>query len=328
MTINEFISALDRGGYKPRQAGGGWTALCPGHPDRTPSLSISEGSDGRILLKCFAGCDHQRIVAGMGASQSDLFPETRSFATRPSRHYAAPTPRHLTPESIADRAAWPPFENPIDTGTAEENIAFQLLPRLSKLRGISSAGLTLAADRGLLRFCAHAGTLAWVVCDQTRLNAQVRRMDGQQWSEIGGKKAWTMKGSWASWPIGAEESGPYPVILLTEGGPDMLAAHYFICRHNREHDVAAVGMLGAGNNIPGDALLLLAGKRIVICAHTDEAGIGAAMRWASQLENVGATVSAPDLSELTQKNGEPVGDLNDALKISDSNELSDLIPKP
>ena len=32
-----------------------WMARCPSHEDKTPSLSIREGDDGRVLLHCFAG---------------------------------------------------------------------------------------------------------------------------------------------------------------------------------------------------------------------------------------------------------------------------------
>jgi hypothetical protein len=39
-----------------RPTGRGWMARCPAHRDRTPSLSIREADDGRLLLKCFAGC--------------------------------------------------------------------------------------------------------------------------------------------------------------------------------------------------------------------------------------------------------------------------------
>ena len=41
----------------------GWVARCPAHDDHDPSLSIREGADGRVLLKCFTGCDHKKIVA-------------------------------------------------------------------------------------------------------------------------------------------------------------------------------------------------------------------------------------------------------------------------
>jgi hypothetical protein len=46
-----------------RSAGRGrWMAKCPAHPDRSPSLSISEGRDGRVLLRCFAGCKTEDVL--------------------------------------------------------------------------------------------------------------------------------------------------------------------------------------------------------------------------------------------------------------------------
>jgi len=43
-----------------------WMAKCPAHDDRTASLSIAEGKDGKILLKCFAGCDFADILKAAG----------------------------------------------------------------------------------------------------------------------------------------------------------------------------------------------------------------------------------------------------------------------
>ena len=41
------------------------TARCPCHEDRTPSLSISDGEDGRLLVNCFAGCDPVEILRAL-----------------------------------------------------------------------------------------------------------------------------------------------------------------------------------------------------------------------------------------------------------------------
>ena len=56
-----------------RKSNGSWKALCPAHDDREPSLHVSEGDDGRALLKCFAGCENPQIVAAIGLDMSDLF---------------------------------------------------------------------------------------------------------------------------------------------------------------------------------------------------------------------------------------------------------------
>lgn len=52
----------------------GWLAKCPAHADNTASLSISEGSDGKVLLKCFAGCDFAAIVTAANVEPQALFP--------------------------------------------------------------------------------------------------------------------------------------------------------------------------------------------------------------------------------------------------------------
>ena len=54
--------------------GGRWLgtyglARCPAHDDRSPSLSIAEGHDGRLLLYCFAGCDFEAIRAALVAAR-------------------------------------------------------------------------------------------------------------------------------------------------------------------------------------------------------------------------------------------------------------------
>ncbi len=64
---------------------GGWSARCPAHEDRQASLSISEGRDGRVLLKCHAGCDHKKIVAVLGLEERDLFDADATLATLPKK---------------------------------------------------------------------------------------------------------------------------------------------------------------------------------------------------------------------------------------------------
>lgn len=53
---------------------GAWTARCPAHADKSPSLAVREGEDGRVLLHCFGGCSTADVVASIGLDMSDLFP--------------------------------------------------------------------------------------------------------------------------------------------------------------------------------------------------------------------------------------------------------------
>ena len=59
---------------KVKKVSGGYMARCPVHDDKNPSLSITEGNDGRVLLKCFAGCSTEEIVKALGLTMADLFP--------------------------------------------------------------------------------------------------------------------------------------------------------------------------------------------------------------------------------------------------------------
>ena len=68
MRIEDILSRLD----KVTKAGRGWKACCPAHDDKDPSLAIDEGSEGRILMKCWAGCDINSIATAMGLKVSDL----------------------------------------------------------------------------------------------------------------------------------------------------------------------------------------------------------------------------------------------------------------
>ncbi len=53
--------------------GSGWSARCPAHEDKVASLSVAEGRDGRVLLKCHAGCETRAIIAALGLTMADLF---------------------------------------------------------------------------------------------------------------------------------------------------------------------------------------------------------------------------------------------------------------
>ena len=60
-------------GVRQRQPGQ-WSARCPAHDDRGPSLSVRETSDEAVLLHCFAGCTVHDITALLGLDMADLYP--------------------------------------------------------------------------------------------------------------------------------------------------------------------------------------------------------------------------------------------------------------
>lgn len=52
-----------------------WVARCPAHKDRSPSLSIRELDDGRVLIHDFGGCSVESVLDSLGLTCRDLFPE-------------------------------------------------------------------------------------------------------------------------------------------------------------------------------------------------------------------------------------------------------------
>lgn len=69
MTAAEFANLV-----QGRQVGRDkWTARCPAHEDRSPSLSISAGRDGRVLVYCFGGCTTDAILSALQLGRRDLF---------------------------------------------------------------------------------------------------------------------------------------------------------------------------------------------------------------------------------------------------------------
>lgn len=60
-----------------------WLGRCPSHGDKTPSLSIREETDGRVLVHGFGGCSVEEILSAVGLSFDDLYPPR---PTRDDRH--------------------------------------------------------------------------------------------------------------------------------------------------------------------------------------------------------------------------------------------------
>lgn len=71
--IDTIISALKNNGCSPKKSDDQWTAKCPAHDDRNPSLSVGLGKDGRVLIKCHAGCNTEDVVHRLGLGMRDLF---------------------------------------------------------------------------------------------------------------------------------------------------------------------------------------------------------------------------------------------------------------
>lgn len=74
--IDNLISRLRK---VKRTGNGQFIACCPAHNDRSPSLSIREVEDGRVLLNCLAGCATEDVLSAVGLDFKDISPEKPIF---------------------------------------------------------------------------------------------------------------------------------------------------------------------------------------------------------------------------------------------------------
>ena len=71
---------------KGQRNGRGWLCRCPAHNDRSPSLSVGTGRDGRLLLSCFAGCtfdDVRSALMGLGILEAGSRDDRPSLPSGP-----------------------------------------------------------------------------------------------------------------------------------------------------------------------------------------------------------------------------------------------------
>lgn len=103
MTAEAIARAL--GG---RKAGAAWMARCPAHDDRAPSLSIADARDGKVLVRCHAGCDQRDVIAALrarGVWDADARRPSR-FSRKPDRPLPAEPDGDAIKRTEAALAIW------------------------------------------------------------------------------------------------------------------------------------------------------------------------------------------------------------------------------
>jgi len=101
MNLETLLSHFDG----VRETGyGKYIARCSAHDDRSPSLAVSEGDNGRLLLHCWAGCETENVLSAIGLKFSDIMPERvrpeHSYQPVRQRFDARQVLRVLRPEAI------------------------------------------------------------------------------------------------------------------------------------------------------------------------------------------------------------------------------------
>lgn len=94
-TAKEIANALS-GGKETRLGEGQWKSICPAHNDSTPSMTITDGKSGKLLVRCHKGCSGDDIIKAL--RDRGLWPEYNPKSK--NRDTWSPLP--IVPSSVND----------------------------------------------------------------------------------------------------------------------------------------------------------------------------------------------------------------------------------
>jgi hypothetical protein len=280
-------TALDAADCRPRGSPRKGMALCPAHADGSPSLSVGTGDDGRVLVRCFAGCRTEDILAALGLSWADLFsaPEgprpTKPFARRrpsdcptrgfPPREEVLAVWNSAIPVTTEDVAAVWLRSRGLDPEVVHAEDAARVIPHGAHLpRWAFGCGSTWS--RGLFRLLLSMydadGNLVTL---RARRITEARDNSPKELSPTG----FTSKGTVLADLVGRQMLGGSPPcggILIVEGVPDWLT--WATRRSDADEAPPAVLGVTAGAWTSTIAARIPDASRVVLRMHRDEAGEG------------------------------------------------------
>jgi hypothetical protein len=301
-SIRDLWHKLNIPGQPPRP---GQTISSPFREDKHPSFSIH--GDGYRAHDFGTGQDFSAI---------DFFGASRQIPTEQQiPEYVA----WLAQLGVLTRSAQPPQTPALAEVESLPAPTPEQCRQIASVRHLDVAAIDLAAKWGVLKIGVLFGYPSWILTDRSKLAAEGRRLDGEPYPAFGTlseRKAHSIRGTKKDWPVGLDSKGFDPVkvqkFVLTEGGPDYLAAIELILVHS-DVDAVPITMLGAQCLIHNFALKFLYPKSIRIIAHNDESKTGedGAKRRCEQLSQSGC-------KDVRVCRLPPAyGDLNDFLAKSD-----------
>jgi putative DNA primase/helicase len=80
-----------------RREGRVWRALCPAHNDHSPSLVIQDSENGKVLVKCWAGCGQDAVIRAL--SELGLWPNKGQLQRPISTVRATTKPEHSSDDT-------------------------------------------------------------------------------------------------------------------------------------------------------------------------------------------------------------------------------------
>ena len=80
-----------------------WMAHCPCHEDRTPSLSVRWGRNGKTIVGCKAGCRKQDVLAELSRRGISVSPQPPAPVKRPKRPVTLAKPVAVAAYTLSER---------------------------------------------------------------------------------------------------------------------------------------------------------------------------------------------------------------------------------
>ena len=279
MTSASIIANHLRG----KKSGNGWSAHCPAHNDKNPSLSISD-KNGKVLVKCHAGCSQSAVIEslknmGLWKGRRDNFEHLK----KPSRKLTS-VQRHgkarpeLTPEDKRRMAlkiwkeSMPAANTPVATYMASRGLTIPL-PASLRFHPVLKHFPSGKTYPGMIGLIAHGVNETHMAIQRTYLSR-----DGKGKAPIESNKM--MLGTSRGGVIKLGE--PDDLLMVGEGIETCLSA-----MASTGHPVwAAMSAAGlAALNLPQSV------KEVIVLADGDERGETAAQKCARRWKQEGKKVS-------------------------------------
>ena len=260
----------------------GWTARCPAHDDQENSLSVGPCDDGRVLLKCHAGCAIETVVQVLNMEMKDLFADQWGGGSSTSLNNIA------TLQQSGEK-----HSNP--NGSAN--------PGKGKGRAIPGCSLADYADakRLPIDFLTGLG-----LRDLSYMKTPAIRMPyfGESSETLAVRFRLAMKGDRFRWKSGdkpclyglwrLKEARAAGFVVLVEGESD--------CHTAWHHEIPAIGIPGAANWQEARDAHHLDGIALIYIVVEPDSGGEAVKRWLAK-SSIQDRVKLVDLGEFKDTSG-------------------------
>jgi putative DNA primase/helicase len=287
MTLSELLSMLKG----VRRDGDGYIAICPAHADTDPSLRLSVTKNGKVLLKCRAGCETLAVLNALGLDMHDLATMTPGDVDI-DPIASAPVP--AAPTAIARLAATLDgyAEALLDSTEADDAMNYARVRFGLSDEDVERLGLGYS-DEDTPRLVVPFRTP-----DGIARNFQGRALDPSATVRWLGPHS-PQGGSWSPLGYFHGAAGTWSEVIITEGPGDALtvAAAGF--------DAIAVAGAGRVNNpaIVGEIAAWLGDRSAIVAGDADQAGRRFTSTLVRELTKLGKHVMTLELA-----NGQDIND--------------------